>query len=269
MKLKKTLSFTDKNQIWRLLISDDDKLIIETRNTSDKEVFYHCYNLEKGKKIFSKLQLEEKFWIGIEAVKNDIIYFHHYAKPNMPEHKKIIAYSIDQEKVIWINNDLIFLTLNDDKIFAFKKKFEGQDLYVLNAKNGEMEDNLGNNPQLLTQILHDSQQNEDFSNYKYPEQNQNFSEEINSLISLEIDKNNIENFEALITNNLLCFNYYKKSENNLLDNVFVVYNIEKRKKVISEIINKNLNSFSPDSFFTYKNYLFVLKNKNEIVTYKF
>ena len=47
MKLKKTFSFTDKNQIWRLLISETDKLLIETRDLEKKEVFFHCYDLLK------------------------------------------------------------------------------------------------------------------------------------------------------------------------------------------------------------------------------
>lgn len=60
-----------------------------------------------------------------------------------------------------------------------------------------------------------------------------------------------------------------KNKNNLLDNVFAVYNIDKKKKVSSEIINKNLNATSPDSFFCYKNFLVLLKNKNEILVQKF
>ncbi len=269
MKPKKVFSFTDKNQIWRLLISNEDQLIIETRNVKDKEVFFHCYDLINGKKVFTKLQLNEKFWMGIEALKNGIIYFHNFAKPNMPEHKGIIAYSIIEKKIIWQNNDLTFLALIEDKIYAIKKKFEGQDVFILNSQNGNIEKELGNDPKLLSQIINQSQLDADFSDYLYPEQNQLYTKEIKNIINKEIgDKGNIENIESLYINSLLYFNYYKRQENNLLDNVFVVYNLEKRKKVIYEVINKNLNAFAPDSFFVYKNYLLVLKNKNEIVSYK-
>jgi hypothetical protein len=64
------------------------------------------------------------------------------------------------------------------------------------------------------------------------------------------------------------FNYHIKKENIFLDNMFAVYNIDKKKKLITEILNKDLNSFSPDSFFCYKNNLIVLKNKKEIISYK-
>ncbi len=64
------------------------------------------------------------------------------------------------------------------------------------------------------------------------------------------------------------FNYYATSKNNLLDNMFAVYNIEKKKKLMLDVLNRNLNSFAPDSFFCYKNNLIILKNKVELVSYK-
>lgn len=271
MKLKKSFSFTDKNQIWRLLISKTDKIIIETRNTETKEAFFHCYNFLTEKKIFKDLQLEEKYWLGIEAVDNDIIYFHHFAKPNMPEHKGIFAYDINEEKIIWQNSDLVFLTIYENKIYAFKRKFEGQDVYILDNLTGEITKVLGSDLNKVNEILNIVQFNEDYSQYKYPEKyNNNSNYKISEIINSEIkNKEIVENVETIIFSEYLLFNYYMKNKNNLLDNVFAVYNIDKKKKVSSEIINKNLNATSPDSFFCYKNFLVLLKNKNEILVQKF
>jgi len=270
MRLKKTFSFSDKNQIWRLLISDSDKLIVETRDTEKKEVFFHCIDLIKGKKIFKNFQLEDKFWVGIEAIYQDKIFFHSFAKPNMPEHKRIIAYDIIKEKIIWQNDDVAFLTVYDKKVYAFRKKFEGQDVFVLDYETGNLIEELGNDFNKVNEILDEVKSQEDFSNYQYPEQITGMeNNEIKSLIDIEVKgKNIIENIEMLKFDNLLFFNYYIKTENNLLDNVFVVYNIDKKKKIISEIINRNLNSYTPDSFFSYKNNLILLKNKNEIISHK-
>lgn len=270
MKLKKTFSFTDKNQIWRLLIDEADHLIVETRDTDDKEVFFHCMELGSGKKIFNKFQLEEKFWIGIETIFNGKIYFHHFAKPNMPEHKQIIAYDYLKNEMVWQNADLTFLSINDGKLFAFMKKFEGHELFLLDPENGEVIEELGSDQNKLNDIINYSKFNEDYSDYIYPE-NPIFSENNieSQIINKEINrKNEVNNVQSLKVGEFLCFNYYHKTKNNLLDNEFTVYNIEKKKKVISETLNKNLNSYSPDSFFVYKNYLLVLKNKKEIILYK-
>lgn len=270
MKLKKSFTFTDKNQIWRLLINDSDKLVIETRNTKEKEAFFHSYDLFKGKKVFKNLQLDDKFWVGIETIYKDNIIFHKYAKPNMPEHKKIIVLNINNQKIKWQNEEVTFLSVNDAKVYALKKRFEGQDLFVLNLENGNIIEELGNDSEKVNEIFNSTNFEKDFSDYSYP---QSYSGNENYEVSLFIDqetsdKNNISNIEFMQFGDLLFFNYYVKTNANLLDNVFYVYDIEKKKKILSEVINKNLNSFSPDSYFCYKNNLLLIKNKNEIVSYK-
>ena len=269
MKLKKHFTFSDKKQIWRLLISDSDKLIIETRDTDKKEVFFHCIDLKTGKKIFKNLQLEEKFWIGIEAVYNDIIFFHHFAKPNMPEHKKIFAYDINNGKIIWSNDELSFLTIIDETVYAFIKKFEGQNVYALNFYSGEIVEEFGNNAEKLNELMDIAGESEDYSDYRYPENSADLIDlKILDLINSETAaKDIINNAEFIIIEDLLLFNYYVRSQQNLLDNEFAVYNIVKKKKLFSETLNRNLNSFSPDSFFCFKNVLLLLKNKNEIISF--
>ena len=75
-KISKTYSFTNKKQIWRLLLTKSDKLIIETRDTENKEVFFTCLDAFTGEPVFKNLQMDEKFWIGIETTYKDIIFFH-------------------------------------------------------------------------------------------------------------------------------------------------------------------------------------------------
>lgn len=269
MKLKKSFTFSDKNQIWRLLISDLDQLIIETRNTDEKEVFFHCIDIIKGKKIFKSLQLEEKFWLGIEAVYKGIVYFHTFASPNMPEHKKIIAYDILKETIIWENDQLTFLTMKDDKIYAFKKKFEGKDLFVLDYLTGDIKEEWGNDVIKISNVIAEAELSEDFSDYIYPESIVDTEYEKSSFIIEEINGKNVTgDVFYLKYENFICFNYHVKKENNYFDNLFVIYDIEKGKKVFKDILNKNLNSFSPDSFFCYKNNILLLKNKNEVISFK-
>lgn len=268
MKLKKTISFTDKNQIWRLLISESDKILIETRDLESKEVFYHYLDLNNGKIIFKNFQMEEKFWIGVEKIYDEKIIFHQYAKPNMPEHKKIIVYDIQQKEVLWQNDDFIFLTILDNKIYAFKKKFEGKEIFVLDFNSGEIIEKIENEDEKLKLVLGNIN-SEDFANYIYPETFYNNDKHISEIVENEIhDKSGVSNIDLIKFNDLLMFNYYIKKENNFLDNMFAVYNIDKKKKLITEVLNKNINSYSPDSFFIYKNNLIVLKNKVELISYK-
>ena len=71
MKIKKKYVHNNKRQIFRLLPTDNDKLVIEERDIEKKQAYFNCLNITNGKKFFKNLQLDEKFWIGIEAVQND------------------------------------------------------------------------------------------------------------------------------------------------------------------------------------------------------
>jgi len=270
MKLKKSFSFSDKKQIWRLLIDNNDKLFVETRDIDKKEVFFHCFDLTKGKKIFKNFQMEEKYWIGIEAVKDNVILFHKFIKPDMPEHKQIIAFDIVEQKTIWENLDYSFLTIFENKIYAFNQLFEGRELFVLDFASGEVIEELGSDVNVINEIVNKARDAENFSDYKYPESvNEYLDENIKSIITNETENSVITGeIEFLHFEDILLFNYHSKVEGNWINNNFVVYSLDKNKKLLAETINKNLNAYVPDSFFVYKNLLILLKNKNEIVVHK-
>jgi hypothetical protein len=110
MKLNHFYSFTNNRQIWRL-IPAGEYLIIEERHPANKEVFFSCINPNDGTAIFRNYQTEEKFWIGVEAVHNDVIYFHKFSKPDMPGHKEIIAFDLHTRKILWSTSEYSFLLL--------------------------------------------------------------------------------------------------------------------------------------------------------------
>ena len=142
-KIKKAYNYSRGRQIWRLIPDNNNKLIIEERDTSTKEVFFNCLDINSGKKIFHDFQLDEKYWIGIETIYNDIIIFHKYASRDMPEHDEIIAFDINSKKILWQNNDYIFLFICNDKIYCYRNKFEGRDFFSLDFKTGTLLESLG------------------------------------------------------------------------------------------------------------------------------
>ena len=101
MKIKKKYSFTNKRQIFKVLPTDSGKIVIEERDIEKKQAYFNCLRIDSGKKIFKSLQLDEKFWIGIDTIHKDIIYFHKFVKPDLPQHNGIIAFDINSEKTIW------------------------------------------------------------------------------------------------------------------------------------------------------------------------
>lgn len=271
MKIKKHFTYKSKYQVWRLLISDTDKLVIELRDVNKKEVFFSCYNLDNGKRIFESLQLEEKYWIGIETLYKDMIIFHKYDKPDMPGHKQIIGFDITTQTVKWTDSDHSFLFAVNDRIYCDKQKFESRNFYALNYLSGLPEEDLGEDFEKINNLREDADYSFNNSNYLFTEiwepgkNSSAVNEAISSITSrLEI----VGNVEYTSLENLLLFSFHSKIFSGSLVNKFVAYDLSRQKIVLDEILNASTNAFIPDSFFVYKNYLLLLKEKNGLIVYK-
>ena len=271
MNITKLYSYKSPGQIWRIIISDSDKLILETRDTNTKEVFYNCFKLESGEKYFSDLQLEEKFWLGIEAVYKDIIFFHKFPKPDLPQHKQIIAYDIASEKILWINSDLSFLFVHNNLVYGFQQGFEERYFCSLDYLNGEIIKDFGNDFRSINLLRTQAEEEKNWSNFIYPkiftkdETDPRIGETIKSqtknvAIEGEVEYNLYQDF--------LLFNFHSKILEGSFTNNFSIVDLKSGKPILSEILNANTAVLFTDSFFVYKNYLFLLVEKNEVKVYK-
>ena len=267
MKLKKRFKFSDSNQVWRIKITDTDKLLVETRDTEKMKAYFHACDLFTGKKIFSDYQMPEPFWLGIEAIKDDIIFFHRYAKPDMPGHRGIFAFDINTQKILWEDDAYAFLFIKDDLIFVYQERFEGRVFYVLNLRTGDVIDELGENSEEINHLRDEAEQSVDYSSYAFPERYYPLGEnEIDSVINNETINLKISgSIDFVHRNNLLVFNYHQFGSGKELINKIKAFDLQKGKEIYSEVLNKAANAYAPDSFFIYKNLIILLKEKREII----
>ena len=271
MKLNKKYSFSDGNQLWRIIPDEKDKLLIETRDIEKKEVFFNYLHIETGKKIFYGFQLEEKFWIGIEAIRGNLIIFHKFAKPDMPGHKGIIVYDTAYLKVAWETDEYAFLFSTPEKVYCFKQKFEGRDFLALDINTGKIEENLGNDFKKVNLLRQKAEEAKDYSSYKFPEI---FEENITDLkISENISKiiNGAEKegpVEFIKYDEHLFLNYHLNKGSSGLRNIFKVVELQSSREIKNLILNNNVNAYAPDSFFIKDDLLFTLVEKTELVVYK-
>lgn len=265
--MKKHFRYSSARQLWRILISESEKLILETRDTQTKEVFFQCFNLENAKPVFQDLQLDEKSWLGIESIYKDIIYFHHFPKRDMPTHKGIIAFDIQTQKEIWRNEDFSFHFLLNDKIYAFKQGFDDRNYASFDYDKGTLIEELGNNYQLINDLRTKAENNRDWSAYIYPEKLITcFDSSTKELIDTHVKKFEIAGeIEYAEMQKLLFFNYHQKNSVRLFTNNFCCIDKTNGNILLEETLNDNASSLFTDSFFVYKNFLFLLKEKNEIV----
>ena len=261
MKLKKKYVHNNKRQIFRLLPTNTGKLIIEERETEKKQAYFNCLKIDSGKKIFKNLQFDEKFWLGIEAVNDDIIFFHRFTKPDMPQHNGIIAFDINEQKIIWQDDVKTFLFIKDQKVYAFQQMFEDRKHFKLDHKTGETVEELGSDSVSINNLREEVIASEDFSGYLFPQKLGSsiiINEAANQLLKGLRETHPISgNIEYVLKDNLLLFNFHEINRDNSLKNIFKAVDLSKGKYILEETLNSHTSAYAPDSFFI-KNYLLFL-----------
>jgi hypothetical protein len=269
--LKKNYSFSSKRNIWRLIPTVSGFLVIEERDMNTRQVFFNCLNLNNGKILFKNLQLEEKHWIGIESVHHNLILFHKFRKPDMPGHKGIYAFDILNKKMIWQNDDLLFLFAKDDKVYAYQSTFEGRQHFVLGYHTGNVIEELGSEFSQISKLREEVMQNDCTNTFLYPKlfndnlESGNVSRLMNGLLA-EIKVAGKINW--LVFKDLIMFNYHEQNSNGTFNNYFKVFDLTKQKYILNETLNLKAKNLFSESFFIVGDQLFLLVEKTELVVYR-
>lgn len=272
MKLKKNYRFDNKRQIWRIIPDNTGKLIIEEREPSGKQVFFNCIELDSGKKIFKDFQPEIDFWMGIEAVQDDLIFFHKFAKPDMPKHRGIFAYDIKSKNFIWENSELTFLFLLDEKIFAYRDRFEGRDFFSINSFSGEIIEELGNDYEKINRLRNESLLENSMAGCLFPEifepgivLNSRQNQFLQSLRNNFVISGKIE---FIMKDELLMMSFHTVNSKGSFDNLFKAVDLSNGKYILEETISKETGLYLSDSFFIKDNFLLLLIGKTRLEVYK-
>jgi hypothetical protein len=269
--IKKNYSFSNKRNIWRLVPSASGYLVIEEREMNSKEVFFNCLKTSDGKILFKDFQLEEKYWIGIEVVYKDFIFFHKFRKPDIPDHRGIYAFDIRTQNLIWQNDDLIFLLAKDDKVYAYHVTFEGREYFTLDNLSGDIIEELGNNISEINRVREESIKNDFANNFLFPEKfvENEKTQSIGKIISKVSDGIKIiGDINWLRYNDYVMFNYHESNSDGSFNNCFKVMDVIKNKIVLNETLNNKSKNLISESFFIANDLLFLLVEKTKLVVYR-
>lgn len=272
MKLKKLYKHDNGKQIWRILPTTNNKIVVEERDTKTKEVFFSCLETESGKKLLNQYQHNEKNWIGIESVYKDITYFHLYGKPDMPAHKSIIAFDILSKSILWHSDNYVFAFVYEDKVYCYQQKFENRNFFALDYLTGEIVQDFGNDVSIINQLK--EKLDEEFwqQNYLFPEyfnRNEPITEVHQKYIQNVLDEKVVKGEVSFMKiNDLLLFNYHEVSKTNTLTNTFSAIDLSRNKVLLNETLDKNLVNLMPESFFVKDNFLFLIVDKTKLFVYQ-
>jgi outer membrane protein assembly factor BamB len=268
-KIKPGWQYKTDGQLWRMLFSDSGRIVGEDRDEGKKEVTFFCLDEVNGEVLWNRVGMSEHWWIGIETLYDGIVYLHEYVKPDLPQHKRIIALDIELGTILWRNDELLPLFVAHDKFYAAKETFERRIYYELNTRTGKIEREFSQ----IDENFDPSWREKGIGNQdiEFPEVMKDSGGDSNRLwetVGAHCDvKKVVGNIEYIQREGLLFFNYHEQVSNlstdpPILKNIFKVVDTKRNRVVYSESLNERVLAPAPDSFFLKGLELFYVKNKN-------
>ncbi|RYE18487.1 MAG: DUF4905 domain-containing protein, partial [Sphingobacteriaceae bacterium] len=125
--------------IWKMEVDTDlELLFIETRNAENHTVAFSSFNLKTGENYFSELVLEEKWLIGLEGSRNEMLFLHGYSSPQSPEHKAVVAIDAFTGKQVWADYNLSVEAFTTTGLLAADQRFQTKKTVLLDYQTGKV-----------------------------------------------------------------------------------------------------------------------------------
>ena len=264
--------YVANGMIWRLLLTERGRVVGECRNQDKKTVSFFCLDEESGKPLWQDLNLEEPWWVGIEAVLNDTLLLHTYASPDMPEHRGIRAYDTQTGVLRWRNDNVTFWFGFGDRVFAYRDLFEKRVGYEIGLQTGELRATYDESLRELHALRGEAIESQSDSAVTPPEimSDDALDPSILALVNRTTKGKKIAgNVEYIKQNDLLAFNYHilagtPAAQSQSFENHFFIYRLPQGTCAFSDIIGRDLKAYVPDSFFIRRSRLFFVKDQHTL-----
>lgn len=264
-KFSPNWQYSATHTLWRLMFSDTGLILGEDRDTNNKTVMFFCLDASSGTVLWEKMEFAERWWIGLEGVSGERIFFHGFKKPDMPEHQSIICADIHTGKELWRNNDCAFLATDAHYVYGYRDLFERRMYYKLDIDSGTFLEEHSELPEYINSLP-----SAEKSDFDFP---QPYGEENIPLLSsfVDVHSDTVRSVEYIETDKFVIFNthHVKQSvQHNVqesLTNTLYIIERESGTKKYHEILNHDTPFPVPDSFFLDKTILYFIKEKKYLI----
>jgi outer membrane protein assembly factor BamB len=254
--------------VWRVVPTNAGVFVGEDRNLKTKQVSFFCINQTTGEVLWKEISFDERWWIGIEAVCSDRVLLHGFSKPDMPDHKKILALDLFTGRTVWSNDDMRFILAVEDSVFASKDTANGRMIFELNLQTGSILRSLENDHEVLNaakarmeMLLNDEPEFPMPMNESFAQDEPTFS-----LVHRHCRSDDtVAPIEIVDRNNLIFCSYHEKSNmDGGLKNVLKIVDRSDGELMFAETLDHNLQNTVPDSFFLQGNMLYFVKDRSSL-----
>ncbi|MDX2129665.1 MAG: DUF4905 domain-containing protein [Chloroherpetonaceae bacterium] len=297
-KLSPKWAFKKDGFIWKALFLDSGFIAIEHRAKSERKTTFLLLDAETGKAIWQDYTLlvpngpkkgepiGEGWWVGLEAVKGELIYLHSYFNPSSPEHLGIWAMQARTKELKWALPDFSFLCFTQGKMMAYRESgdaegFADRNFFMINPETGEIVESLGKDSLITNRIREDAESEAEMQGVELPvpcaPEAKQYQDILSVLKPYMSDKPITGGFELLRSSGKLFFGYHEQTERTVVTQVGLpVKALNYRLKVLDEasekiqfddIISTLMSGFLVDGFFVRKGVLYFVRERDTVCAY--
>jgi len=130
-------SFDAGGNVWRLIPTATGHILGEVRKHEEKRASYFCLDEASGRTLWRDRAFDEPWWIGIEAVAGEVVLLHTYEKPDMPQHRSMIAIDLRSGREVWREADAAFWFLSGTSVYGVREGLGSRSALEIELRSGE------------------------------------------------------------------------------------------------------------------------------------
>jgi hypothetical protein len=248
-------------------------LIGEERNASTLSVSFFCIEQQTGQVRWDKIQLDEKWWVGLEGIHGNIVFLHGYVSPDWPVHKRVIALDVASGKLLWMNDDVRFLFVSGNAVYAVKEAFEELVFVKLDIATGSILEQVSRDQ---INVLQSTVQPEAVTDVIYPAKGpEQLLEKMKTfdVISSDGTENTISYMESIESENNVAVAYYQNvttiEATPLYRLSIAIIDRKSNRAVYHDVMNAHSSVPYPETFFVMNGVIHYVKEKKSIMAIPF
>jgi len=242
--------------IWNTLaVADKNLLLLEIRNAEQKQVTFAALDFQKNDFLWKDVALEESWWVEQSAAADGIILYTLYTDTQNPDRKALLAYSLEDHKLIWWNNDFSLISVSGGKVLGFSSKFS-KDSWV-SLHSGKPVPANSDPGQVQTRGIGFIRP------FQYTDTTRYFST-VQTFLRSKLNLSAVVALEYL-EHETLIFISFNVNENGLANYLLVLS--ADGDVLLHEKLDEPQKGIGLDTFFILNGCLFFVKNRRELVSY--
>ena len=244
--------------VWKTLADESAKLVfIESRDSERKRVMFSAWDIEKNTFLWEDIEFDEKWWISLGYANQGMLLFTLYTDTNNPDNKSVIAFDIHQKEIRWWKNNFVVAYVKDGFVVGHDTKFGSQEI-CLEIRSGKVvkNDALEFQPRQNFNLIRPLQ---------YIQGTDHF-ESVKAFLERKCSFSPVHVVEYREYHSLILVSAFSGQTD--LANYLIVFNSE-GDIVLKEQLGENLKGIAYDTFFILSGFLIFVKNKRELISYRF